>query len=174
MQIHVAGFYLMIALAQLAGGAASPWWTGEAVWSIVARPEMPLVDMTWLAGHPFLIDVLTRLIVCVELGFPLLVWHRPLRPFVLAAAALMWGMLALMTGLAAFCLMMTIASLAFVPPHWLRALLDRGESASAAATSPAEADKPADAPATSAAGQPSRQEPPRKSGKHRRHPARTK
>ena len=39
---------------------------------------------TWLAGHPFLIDFWTRFIVCVELAFPLLVWHRPLRPFVLA------------------------------------------------------------------------------------------
>ncbi len=172
MQIHVAGLYVMIALAQLAGGAASPWWSGEAVWAIVARPDMPLVDLTWLAGHPFLIDFLTRFIVCVELAFPLLVWHRSLRPLVLAAAALMWGLLAVFTGLAAFCLMMMVASLAFVPPHWLRTLLARANSATAAPAR-AEAADSAEAPAPAAAAdQPAPQGSSRKKGKNPRHPAR--
>jgi hypothetical protein len=174
MQIHVAGLYLMIALSQLAGGSAGPWWDGAAVWMLAARPEMPLVDMTWLAGHPFLIDVLTRFIVCVELAFPLLVWHRPLRPFVLALAALMWGLVALLTGLAAFGLMMTIASLAFVPPRWLRALLARAMQPAAAAAPRGEVATPAGTSPSEGAEQPSQPKPSRKAGKHSRQPARTR
>src|SRR5204863_4352595 len=149
LQIHVAALYLMIALAQLAGGASSPWWSGQAVWMLVSRPEMPLVNMSWLAGHPFLIDFWTRFIVCVELAFPLLVWHRPLRPFVLAVAAFMWTGLALITGLTAFCLMMIVASLAFVPPQWLRAWWAADAETPAAATAIDAAEASASAAETS-------------------------
>ncbi len=172
LQIHVAGLYVMIALAQLAGGSAGPWWDGAAVWMLVSRPEMPLVNMTWLAGHPFLIDFLTRFIVCVELGFPLLVWHRPLRPFVLAINAVMWGLLALFTGLTTFCLMMTVASLAFVPPESLRTLWRQWRQSRETATPPpAEVAEPAGDPSPAEA---SRERPSRKSAKSARQPARTK
>jgi hypothetical protein len=173
LQIHVAVLYFMIAMAQLAGGAASPWWDGGAVWMIASRPEMPLVNMTWLAGHPFLIDLWTRFIVCVELAFPLLVWHRALRPFVLAVAAIMWGSLALLTGLTTFCMMMIVASLAFVPPQWLRALwpsqAERRRTDAIDAESASEPAIPVEAPQLSP-----QLEPPRKSGKTGRQPARTR
>jgi len=122
LQIHLALFCFMMAMAQLAGGAAGPWWTGEAVWMIASRPEMPLVNFTWLAGHPYLIDVWTRSIVGYELLFPFLIWNRLARPVVLVLGLPIWGGLALLTGLTPFCVMMLVASLAFVPPETIRQL----------------------------------------------------
>jgi hypothetical protein len=176
LQIHVAALYLMIAMAQLAGGASSVWWEGGAVWMLASRPEMPLVSMTWLAGHPFLIDLCTRFIVGVELGFPLLVWHRPLRPFVLAAAAIMWGGLALLTGLTVYCLVIVIASLSFVPPQWPRAWWASAKASRMAAVvevAPA-SDAVANEIPPQASSPPPREKSSRKSGKPHRQPARTK
>jgi hypothetical protein len=120
IQVHLAALVFMMGLAKLAGGASNVWWSGEAVWMLASRPEDRLLDFTWLAGHPYLIDLWTRGILLFELLFPLLIWPRAGRPLVLAWAFLHWGGLALLTGLSAWCGMMFIASLAFVPAQsWL-------------------------------------------------------
>lgn len=123
IQLHFAAIVFMIGMAKLAGGASNVWWSGEAVWMLAARPEGRLLDWTWLAGHQYLIDFWTRSIVLFELLFPLLVWNRTGRPLLLAWAVLHWSGLALLTGYVAWCLMMLVASLAFVSGESWRKLL---------------------------------------------------
>jgi hypothetical protein len=76
----------------------------------------------------------------------------------------MWGLLALFTGLTTFCLAMTLASLAFVPPQWVRALAGWVTQATAAGTRRAQtADVAGGVPAEGPS--PAAQPKPRKPGK---------
>ncbi|MBI1900636.1 MAG: hypothetical protein HYS13_05940 [Planctomycetia bacterium] len=121
MQVHVALLYVAIAFSQIAGGISGPvWLNGESAWWIVARPETRLVDFTFIATAPQLIDVLTYGILLFELAFPLLMWNRLARPLLLGWAAVTWAFLALATGLVPYAVLMFAAGLAFVPGEDLR------------------------------------------------------
>jgi len=137
MQVHLTAAYAMMGLSKLAapGADASVWWDGSAVWWLIAKPESRLVDFTWLHSHPYVLDAWTQAIVLFELGFALLVWYRLFRPLMLTLSVVMWGSLALVTGLTTFCLMMLVANLAFVAPEFLRSALrsSKPEDAEAAA-----------------------------------------
>jgi hypothetical protein len=124
IQIHFAAFCFLMGLSKLAGGNSNVWWSGEAIWMLISRPESRLVDLTWL-GHPFLIDVWTHAVVWFELLFPILIWNRWARPLMLALAVPIWGSLLLVTGLTLFYLTLICASLAFIPAPWWRDLLSR-------------------------------------------------
>ncbi len=121
IQIHVCIFYLMGFFAKLAGGTAgNVWLRGEAMWWVITKPDMPLVNFTWIVRYPVLIDIWTFSVLLFEFGFPLLVWFRLLRPVMLALAVPMWISLALATGLTTYAAMMLIGSLAFIDPQQLR------------------------------------------------------
>jgi hypothetical protein len=117
MQVHLSLLYAGMALGKLAGDA---WWSGAAVWWLIARPEQRLVDLTWLADHPFVVNAWTHAIVVFELTFAVLIWNRLARPLLLWLAAAMWILLVPITGLAAFALLMLAANLSFVPPDTVR------------------------------------------------------
>ena len=121
IQIHLCAFYLMAFLAKVSGGGlGNVWLRGEAMWWVIAEPDMPLVDFTWLARYPALIDIWTFAVLLFELSFPLLVWNRLLRPVMLAISVPMWISLALATGLTTYAAAMLIGGLAFVDPTWIR------------------------------------------------------
>jgi hypothetical protein len=128
MQVHVAAFYLLAGLTKL-GGAT--WWGGEAVWWLAAQTESRLVDFTWLAasadrnGPGFVFNAWAHAIVLFELAFPILIWNRWARPILLVLAAVMWTLLALLTGLVSYAAIMFTASLAFVTPEAMCHLGDR-------------------------------------------------
>ncbi len=122
IQIHLALLVAMMGLSKLASEA---WWNGSGVWWLISRPESQLIDLTWLSETPKLIDAWTHLVVLFELAFPLLIWIPLARPLVLAAAALAWTSLAILTGEIPFALMLAIASLAFVSPRIVRACCAR-------------------------------------------------
>lgn len=117
IQVHLAAFYLLMGLTMLAG---QPWWSGEAMWFLVARTESRLVDLTFLSAHPFAINVWTHAVVAFELLFGVLIWNRLARPLLLVLAVVVWVPLAFVTGWLAFFAMLLIANLAFAPAVWLR------------------------------------------------------
>jgi hypothetical protein len=122
IQLHLAGLVLVMGLTMLAG---ETWWSGDAVWWLIAHTESRLVDLTFLSGVPLVINAWTHAIVLFELVFPLLIWNRLARPLLLAAAALVWVPLALVTGLLPFFASLLVASVAFVSPATIRSLLKR-------------------------------------------------
>jgi len=65
----------------------------------------------------FVVNAWTHLVVLFHLLFPVLVWNRVTRPVMLILAALMWSSLAVVTGLVSYCVLMFIASLAFITPE---------------------------------------------------------
>jgi hypothetical protein len=116
IRLHTCGFCVVMGLTMLAGQV---WWNGEAVWWLIARPDSRLVDLTWLHGSVYAINLWTHAIVLFLLAFPLLIWKREARPMLLAFAVIFWLSLGLLTGLLAFCAAMLVASLAFLPRDFL-------------------------------------------------------
>lgn len=136
LQVHLAVVYAMMALGKLSGSSpdvGSVWWTGEALWWLMAKPESRLLDLTWLSEHPYVINVWTHAVVWTELAFALLIFNRWARPLLLVLSTLVWLSLAVVTGFVPFCLLMIFANVAFVPPENLRRWLGRGQAADRAA-----------------------------------------
>ena len=113
IQLHVALVYWMMAMSMIAhpGGV---WWTGDAMWWLIIQPDASLIDLTWVGGPLYLLDAWSHAIVLFELIFAVLIWKRLASPLLLALSVPFWLLLALATGLAPFCLMMLLASSAFV------------------------------------------------------------
>jgi hypothetical protein len=61
--------------------------------------------------------------LCLEIGFPFLVWYRPLRWLMVIGAVLLHTGIALFMGLTGFSLMMLALLVAFIPPSTVRQLL---------------------------------------------------
>jgi predicted DCC family thiol-disulfide oxidoreductase YuxK len=121
IQLHLCVIYATAGLAKLQGPA---WWNGMAIWGTLASGEFRLIDFTWLAAFPWLLNLMTHASLALELGYTVLVWVRPLRPLVLAlAVALHVGIGLTAPGLAEFGLAMIAANLAFVDGAWLRGLV---------------------------------------------------
>jgi hypothetical protein len=119
LQIHVAALYLLMATTQL---ASMTWWQGDALWWLSAYSESRLIDATSVLHRPYVFSFLTHLVVGVELAMTLLIWLRPVRPFLLIVSAAVWLLLALLTGLVGFALLMVVVNMAFVPPGVFRAM----------------------------------------------------
>jgi len=122
IQIHMCIIYLFSALGKLQGES---WWNGEAVWYSSANLEYQfLIDLTWLANHPWLVSLLTHLTVYWELTYSALIWPRLTRPWVLLMAVLVHGGICIAYGMPTFGLAMLIGNFAFVAPEAVRRVVD--------------------------------------------------
>ena len=101
------------------------WWRGDALWGSFANLEYQSFDMTWTAGWPMLVAVMTQATVYWELFFCVLVWPRLTRPLMLGLAVPVHLGIALCMGMMTFGLVMLIGCLSFVSPALVRRLLDR-------------------------------------------------
>jgi len=122
IQVHLTVVYVMMLLGQL---TAPVWWNGQAAWWLALNTQNALVDLTGQSGHVFLFNLLTHIIVAYELAFSLLVWKPIARPLVLGLGVIVWSIVAVLSGLVLFCLLMLIANLAFVPGSDMRQILGR-------------------------------------------------
>ncbi len=121
IQIHVSAVYLVMAIAKL----KSPvWWSGVAVWGLLAKSESRLIYIPWLANPDppaiYVLNLWTLTIVLFELCFALLIWVRLARPLLLGLAVPIWIGTALLTGMTSWAAMMLIAGVVFIPPNTLR------------------------------------------------------
>lgn len=122
IQVHLALVYALMAIGKL----SSPvWWSGIGVWLLIGRSESRLIDLTWLHAYPHVVALWTYLVVLWQGAFPILIWHRLSRPLLLTVNAVMWAMLAPVTGTLDLALMMVIASLAFLPQTLAANLIKR-------------------------------------------------
>lgn len=117
IQVHMCIVYLFAGLGKLQG---TTWWNGQALWGALASYEYQTVDLTFLAGHMGLINLLTWGTVAWEASYPFLVWHRLTRPLMLGAAVAVHLGIGLFMGMMTFGLAMIIGNLAFVPSSCLR------------------------------------------------------
>jgi predicted DCC family thiol-disulfide oxidoreductase YuxK len=121
IQLHLCLIYGIAGLAKLQG---TGWWTGMAVWGMLASAEFRQFDLTWLASSAWLLNVMTHGTILFEVGYPVLVWVPVLRPLLLATAvAIHVGIAILAPGLSEFGVAMIAGNLAFVSGPWLRSLV---------------------------------------------------
>ena len=122
IQVHMCVIYLFAGLSKLQGPA---WWDGTAMWGAVANLEYQSMDLTWLAAHPILVNLMTHVTVAWEISYSALVWPRRTRPLVLAVAAPLHVGIALGLGMITFGTIMLVGNLAFVPSWLVRRVVDR-------------------------------------------------
>jgi hypothetical protein len=80
--------------------------------------------LTWLANHPWLVNLLTHATVFWELTYGALVWPRLTRPWVLLMAVFVHLGIVIAYGMPTFGLVMLIGNLAFVSPETVRRFVD--------------------------------------------------
>jgi len=121
IQLHLCAIYFWAGLSKLKGPS---WWTGEAMWRVIANQEYQTTDLTWMAWVPWLPFLIAHLTILWEVFFIALIWNRRLRPFVLAIGVAMHVGIGAFLGMWTFGLIMAFAYLAFSDPCvWRRRLL---------------------------------------------------
>ena len=121
IQIHMCIIYLFSGIGKLQG---EPWVFGEASWMSFAMLEYQSLDMTWLADHPWLLNLMTHITVFWELSYAALIWPRLTRPWMLLGAVVVHTGIFLALGMPTFGLVMLIGNLAFVSPKSVRKVFD--------------------------------------------------
>jgi hypothetical protein len=116
IQLHLCLIYASAGLAKLQG---RPWWDGTAVGMLLGNSEFRAFDLGFLADHPHALELATHATVWLELLYPVLIWFRGWRPWLMAAAVMMHVGIALAMGLTEFSLAMIAGNLAFLRPEWL-------------------------------------------------------
>jgi hypothetical protein len=117
IQVHMCVIYLFAGLSKLQGPS---WWTGEAMWRAFANLEYQSLDMTWLAWHPWLVNVMTHVSVIWEISFCVLIWKPLWRPIVLGGAVALHVGIGLCLGMWTFGLIMLVGCAAFLPNELVR------------------------------------------------------
>jgi hypothetical protein len=116
MQVHLCVVYLFAGLGKCQGVS---WWNGEAIWGALASYEYQTLDMTWMAEHLWLVNLLTLVTLAFEVGYIALIWPRLTRPLMLLLAIPLHLGIGICMGMMTFALIMLIANLAFVPQAWV-------------------------------------------------------
>jgi len=113
IQLSICVVYFFSGCGKLLGAS---WWEGTALWGAAANVQYRTLDLTWMAGHPFLVNALTLGTLFWEVSYAALVWPRLTRPLALAMAVLVHLGIGLTMGMMEFGLAMIVANLAFVSP----------------------------------------------------------
>jgi hypothetical protein len=121
INVHMCVIYTFAGLSKLQGES---WWSGEAMWRAFANLEYQSIDMTWLAWHPWLLNLMTHVSVLWEISFCVLIWQPRLRPLVLALAVVLHVGIGACLGMWTFGLIMLIGCASFLPNDWVRQLVD--------------------------------------------------
>lgn len=65
-QIQICIIYMFTGLEKLKGPS---WWDGTAIWTVIANPQMVIMDFTWMRYFPLLVSILTFTTVIFEVYF---------------------------------------------------------------------------------------------------------
>jgi hypothetical protein len=112
IQVHLCVLYFFSGCGKMLGAS---WWEGTALWGAVANVQYRTIDLTWLAGHPLLVNALTLGTLFWEVAYAALIWPRLTRPLFLTMAVAVHLGIGLAMGMMEFGLAMIVANLAFVP-----------------------------------------------------------
>lgn len=117
IQIHMCIVYLFAGLGKMQGFS---WWNGEAIWGAIASYEYQTMDLTWLADHMWLVNLITLVAVAWEVSYCALVWPKLSRPIVLVLAIFVHLGIGLAMGMMTFGWVMIFGNIAFITPSWIR------------------------------------------------------
>ena len=134
IQLHLCAIYFWAGHAKLKG---SSWWTGDAMWRVLANEEYQTIDLTWMAWVPWLPYLIAHITILWEVFFVVLVWNPRLRPLILLAGVAMHLGIGAFLGMWTFGLIMIFAYLAFLDPDTWRSRLNRLRSVGTMTVNPA-------------------------------------
>jgi hypothetical protein len=120
IQVHMCVIYFFAGVTKLQGPS---WWDGGAMWRAFANLEYQSLDMTWLAWHPWIVNLMTHVSVLWEISFCVLIWRPRWRPLVLAGAVVLHVGIGACLGMWTFGLIMLVACAAFLPNELVRRLV---------------------------------------------------
>ena len=120
IQVHMCVIYLFAGISKLQGPS---WWDGEAMWRAFSNLEYQSMDMTWLAWHPWVVNMMTHVSVIWEVSFCVLVWRPLWRPLVLAFAVVLHVGIGACLGMWTFGLIMLVGCASFLPNEAVRHLV---------------------------------------------------
>lgn len=120
IQIQLCIIYVYSGMEKLKGMS---WWDGTAVWSVMANPQFVIADFTWLRHIPLVIVFVSFTTILFEVYFPVLVWVKPLKKYLLWAGVLFHAGIGVIMALWSFALLMLTPYLLFLEEeklnHWL-------------------------------------------------------
>jgi predicted DCC family thiol-disulfide oxidoreductase YuxK len=120
MQIQMAVLFLWSAVEKCRG---DDWWNGDAIWAVFTNDELYTpIFLDVLASQYWLVNVATYVTVLIELAYPFLIWQRPTRPYLLAAAIFLHLQFAILMRMPYFSVVMIMGHMSFVRPEWLTRL----------------------------------------------------
>jgi hypothetical protein len=111
IQVHMCIVYLFAGLGKLQGDT---WWNGQAIWGAIANYEYQTLDLTWLAAHMGLVNLITYGALFWEVSYPFLIWPKLTRPIWLAMAVAVHAGIGLAMGMITFGLIMIFGNMAFL------------------------------------------------------------
>lgn len=117
VQLQLCIIYAYTGLEKLKG---QRWWDGTAVWAVIGNDQIMMFDASWLKEAPLLIGLMTFSTVLFEIYFPVLIWLKRFRYWLIAYGWVLHAMIALIMGLFFFSGAMMAAYLLFANPDWLR------------------------------------------------------
>ena len=85
------------------------------MWRAFANLEYQSTDMTWLAWHPWLLNLATHVSVLWEISFAFLIWRPRCRPLMLAGAVVLHVGIGACLGMWTFGLIMLVGCASFLP-----------------------------------------------------------
>ncbi len=121
INVHMCVIYFFAGISKLQGES---WWTGEAMWRAFSNLEYQSIDMTWLAWHPWLLNLVTHVSVLWEVLFCVLIWQPRLRPLMLAGAVVLHVGIGACLGMWTFGLIMLVGCASFLPDQAVRDLVE--------------------------------------------------
>ncbi len=122
IQVHMCIVYLFAGLGKLQGDT---WWNGQAIWGAVGNFEYQTLDLTWLAAHMGVVNLLTYSTLFWEVSYPFLIWPRLTRPIWLLLAIAVHAGIGLAMGMITFGLIMIFGNLAFLDSSTVRRWLTK-------------------------------------------------
>ncbi len=123
IQLQLCVIYAYSGMEKLRGAS---WWDGTALWSVFANSQFVIADLTWMRHLPFLIVAISFSTILFEIYFPVLVWGKKSRPYVLAAGVLFHSGIAIVMALWSFAVVMLSPYVLFLSEEklkiWLQTL----------------------------------------------------
>lgn len=116
LQIQICIVYGYTGLEKMKGPS---WWDGTAVWAVLGNRQLMMFDSSWLREIPLVIVVATFTTLLFEIYFPVLVWLKSTRRWLLLFGIALHAGIAVSVGLVFFSVAMVSTYFVYIPAESL-------------------------------------------------------
>jgi len=121
IQIQLALVYLFAFLPK----SGATWRNGTAVYYFLANSAFARFNFEFLGNYMGLVGFMTSATLLIELLFPILIWFKSTRNYMLFAGILLQSSILITSNITFFSLIMIVVHLAFVEPETVNKIIDK-------------------------------------------------